>query len=83
MAVEALTDKRIQGLRTDGKRLEIRDTKVRNFIPRVTPAGVKSWSVQFRVKGCAGTQRKTLGTYPAIGIAAAKLRAHRHVCFAE
>jgi integrase len=75
MAVEALTDKRIQGLRTDGKRIEIRDAKVRNLILRVTPAGVKSWSVQFRVKGRAGTQRQTLGTYPAIGIAAARLRA--------
>lgn len=75
MAVEALTDKRIQGLRAGSKRLEVRDAKVRNLVLRVTPAGVKTWSVQFRVKGRAGTQRQTLGTYPAIGISAARVRA--------
>jgi integrase len=72
---EMLTDKRVQGLRADDKRLEIRDAKVRNLILRVTPAGVKTWSVQFRVKGRSGTQRRTLGTYPAIGVAAARLHA--------
>lgn len=75
MAVEALTDKRIQGLRADGTRLEVRDAKVRNLVLRVTPAGVKTWSVQFRVRGSKKTQRQTLGTYPAIGIASARLRA--------
>lgn len=75
MAVETLTDKRIQGLRADDKRLEVRDAKVRNLILKITPAGVKSWSVQFRVKGRSGTKRQTLGTYPAIGIAAARIKA--------
>jgi integrase len=70
-----LTDKRVRGLRTDGKRLEIRDSNVRNLVLRVTPGGCKSWSVQHRVKGRAGTQRITLGSYPAVGIADARGRA--------
>src|SRR5262245_2374016 len=74
--VVALTDKAVQGLRAEGnKRLEVRDAKVRGLVLRVTPAGIKSWSVQHRIKSRAGTQRITLGRYPAMGIARARAAA--------
>ena len=70
-----LTDRYVQALRANGKRLEVRDAKVPGLVLRVTPAGAKSWSLQFRRKGHDSTQRLTLGTFPATGIARARERA--------
>ena len=41
MAV-TLTDRYVQALRANGKRLEVRDAKVPGLVLRVTPAGAKS-----------------------------------------
>ena len=79
---EKLTHKRVQGLRSLHKRIEIRDAEVRNLILRVTPAGAKSWSVQFRVKGRTKTQRQTLGPFPDVPIADARRRARSIICIA-
>lgn len=74
MAV-TLTDRYVQALRADGRRLEVRDAKVPGLVLRVTPTGAKSWSLQFRRKGHNSTLRLTLGTFPETGIARARERA--------
>lgn len=70
-----LSQKFVQGLRAEGRRLEVRDAKVAGLVLRVTPAGKKTWSFQFRQKGCPRTRRQTLGPYPAITIASAREKA--------
>lgn len=71
-----LTDKMIQGVKTDdGKRLELRDKRISGLILRVTPAGSKSFSFQYRPKGDTKTQRVTLGKYPALSLSEARRRA--------
>ncbi|MGV0909582.1 tyrosine-type recombinase/integrase [Martelella sp. FOR1707] len=59
-----------------GKRTEIRDDIEPGLILRITETGVKSWSVRYRNQ--AGEQRrKSLGKYPAIGLARAREEARR------
>jgi integrase len=65
-------------------RVEYGDTIVPGLMLRVTEAGVKSWSVLYKVKGeggesvktgraLKGTQRRiTLGTYPVMGVKKAR-----------
>ena len=52
-------------------RLEIRDSDVKGLVLRVTPNGAMTWSVRTRTKDGKQTRPK-LGTYPAMGIAAAR-----------
>jgi integrase len=52
-------------------RLEIRDTEVVGLVLRVTHNGAMTWSVRTRTKDGKQTRPK-LGTYPAMGIAAAR-----------
>jgi len=52
-------------------RLEIRDAEVVGLVLRVTPNGAMTWSVRTRTKDGKQTRPK-LGTYPAMGIAAAR-----------
>jgi len=71
----------------DEDRVEYGDTNMAGLMLRVTSAGVKSWSVLYKVKGEGGispitgrprkgTQRRlTLGTYPAMGVKEARARA--------
>jgi integrase len=76
MAIEFLTDKRVQGLHAaEGERLEVRDEKVRGLVLRVTENGVKTFSVQYRVRGSRRTKRQTIGTYPAWSISDARIKA--------
>jgi integrase len=72
---KALTDAFIRTLRapTDG-RLEINDAACRGLSLRVTPNDARSWS--FRFSNAAGAvQRMSIGGYPTIGLADARLRA--------
>lgn len=52
-------------------RLEIRDAEVVGLVLRVTPNGAMTWSVRTRTKDGKQTRPK-LGTYPGMGIAAAR-----------
>ncbi len=52
-------------------RIEIRDTEVSALVLRVTPNGAMTWSARTRTKDGKQTRPK-LGTYPAMGIAAAR-----------
>src|SRR5262245_9912146 len=70
-----LTDAFIRSLRAPATgRLEVNDASCRGLALRITPNDVRSWS--FRFTGTAGTvQRMSIGGYPAIGLADARLRA--------
>lgn len=61
-----------------GKRQEIPDPKVPGLAIRVTSAGVKTWA--FRYRNAANRQcRVTLGRYPMISLADARLKAKQLV----
>jgi integrase len=67
-----ITDTIIKSIIVDaGKRVELRDDVEPGLILRITDSGVRTWSVRYRNN--AGEQRrKTLGKYPAIGLARAR-----------
>jgi integrase len=52
-------------------RIEIRDTKVRGLVLRMTPTGAASWSLRVLLRDNRHT-RVTLGTYPALSLAEAR-----------
>jgi integrase len=56
-----LTDAFIRTLATKNRRIDIRDANVTGLQLRVTPNGVKTWAVWYRVKG--EPRRYTLGPY--------------------
>ncbi|RNC96341.1 MAG: site-specific integrase [Oricola sp.] len=59
-----------------GKRLELRDDDELGLIFRVTDTGRRSWSVRYRNQ--AGEhRRKSIGPYPAIGLARAREEARK------
>jgi integrase len=64
-----LTDRFVAGAKANGPRAEYFDTKVRGLSLRVSPGGVKSWSLHYTG---AKRSRVTLGSYPSMGLAAAR-----------
>jgi integrase len=64
----------IQALRAAGDRVTYHDNKVPGLQLRVTPGGVKTFSVYRRVKG-GGPERITLGTFPGTTVEQARRRA--------
>ena len=64
------TDKSIAALRPKASRYEIWEGG--GFGVRVTPRGIKSWIWLYRFQGRA--RRMTLGTYPAMGLADARIK---------
>jgi hypothetical protein len=73
MAMRPLTDKLCAGLiAPNGRRLDVRDGKVRGLVLRVSPDGGKAWSVLYRRKIDGRRRRATLGGYPAVGLADAR-----------
>ena len=86
-----LQDQKIKALRppTEG-RLEVKDALVPGLMLRVTPRGVKSFCLVFKVPGehpdgpsktgmprCGKSHRMTLGTYPMLSLADARDTARR------
>jgi len=71
-ARQTLTEKGVAALKAPakGRRLELRDAIVPGLVLRVTDKGVKSWSAVRRINGRLA--RRTLGTYPIIGLADAR-----------
>ena len=65
-----ITDKSIAALKPKAQRYEVWDGQ--GFGVRVTPRGVKSWIWLYRYGG--KPRRLTLGNYPALGLADARLR---------
>jgi len=68
-----LTDAYLQSLPLpeEGRRLELRDTRVPGLVLRMTSAGTATWSVRTRTRDGKQTRPK-LGTWPALSIAAAR-----------
>ena len=73
MALRPLNDKLCaSSAAPDGRRLDVRDGKVRGLVLRVSPDGGKAWSVVYRRKVDGRRRRATLGGYPALGLADAR-----------
>ena len=72
-----LTDRAIAKLQATDGRLDIPDGKVPGLVLRVTPTGVKTWALRYRLGGGrAGRLRRiTLGQYPVVGLATARRKA--------
>lgn len=68
-----LTDRKVLALQATPSRYDVYDAKVRNLGIRVSPSGTKSWFVMPRVNG--RPVRKTLGRYPALSLAEARIEA--------
>ncbi|MCG8355770.1 MAG: tyrosine-type recombinase/integrase [Kiloniellales bacterium] len=65
------TDKGIQGLKPRTSRYEIWSDNDPGLGLRVSPKGVKSWTFVYRFHG--RSRRMTLGQYPGMGLAAARV----------
>jgi len=70
-------DRAIAALRV-AARTDFVDAKLPELALRVTPAGVKTWTVRYRVKGdraAVHRRRLLLGAYPTLGLADAREKA--------
>ena len=67
-----LTDTRVKSLRPKAKRYEVWDPAAPGFGVRVTPKGVKSFVYLYRFDGLP--RRMTLGRYPKLSLANARLQ---------
>jgi integrase len=68
-----LTDAKVKSLRPKAKRYEVADGGRNGLVLRVTPAGVKSWVLRYRIDG--RPRRCTLGTYPQTSLEDARMEA--------
>jgi integrase len=68
-----LTDLLINKLPLSDKRREVPDGKLGGLYLVMQPSGAKSWALRYRVDGIP--KKLTIGTYPAISLAAARRRA--------
>lgn len=65
-----LTDQSLRQIQPQKARVEVRDEVVRGLVFIVQPSAAKSWAVRYRANG--KKHKLTLGTYPKIGLAAAR-----------
>jgi integrase len=70
-----LNDRFIAGLKPKETPTDYFDSKMRGLNLRVTPQGVKAWSVIFTSPKDGKRARLSIGTYPATGLATARTRA--------
>lgn len=68
-----LTDVAIGKLQKPPSRREVPDGKIAGLYLVVQPSGAKSWALRYRVAG--KPKKLTLGSYPAVGLAAARKQA--------
>lgn len=67
-----LTDDLLKNVKPEeGKRVELRDDKEPGLIFRVTPNGIRTWSVRYR-NAAGDHRRKSLGKFPVIGLSKAR-----------
>lgn len=73
---KALTDTFLRALKEPASgRLEYADTSCRGLEFRITQAGNRSWSYRYRAPVTGKLSRATIGPYPTISLADARLRA--------
>lgn len=66
-----LTSKTVEALRPDpSRRIEIAAGGAEGLVLRITPAGVKTWMLRYRIDG--QRRKLTIGRFPAIGLADAR-----------
>jgi integrase len=71
--MQDLTDRFVQSAKArDGKRADYFDKKVRGLVLRVTPNGVKTWSLRYSRKVDSKRIRMTVGPYPAFSLSEAR-----------
>lgn len=68
-----LTDRTIKALKPAARRLDVYDDKIAGLALRVTPTGIKSWSLRYRAGGLM--PRLTLGQYPTVTLEKARKKA--------
>ena len=56
-----------------GQQYELLDEKIPSLALRVSPSGVKSWTLRYRTRVTGDQRRLTLGRYPAVGLSKARL----------
>ena len=79
MAQKALTDTMVKSAQADaGTRLQISDARCQGLELRVTEHGAKSFSFKYRSKRDGKVVRLTLGPYPDLGLADARLKAEQY-----
>ena len=78
MSRETFTDRAIRALQPQAKRVDYfdADEALPGFGLRVTPNGVKTWTVLYR-NACGRQRRLSLGKYPLIGLADARKAARK------
>ncbi len=74
MSNENLTDKKVASLRPKSELVEYWDAKTPGFGIRVSPRGMKTWFVMFRIAGIR--RRLKLGRYPAVSLVDARKNAN-------
>ena len=78
MAQAALTDTAIRSAKAEaGSRLQVSDAKCQGLELRVTERGAKSFAFQYRSKRDGKVVRLTLGSYPDLGLADARIKAEQ------
>jgi integrase len=70
-----LTDRFISSLKAQDKPTDYFDSKAKGLNLRVTPNGIKAWSVMFTSPKNGKRARLSLGTYPATSLTTARTRA--------
>lgn len=70
-----LSDRFIAGLRPEAKAADYFDARTKGLNLRITPPGVKAWSVIFTSPRDGKRARLSLGSYPATSLATARTRA--------
>jgi integrase len=79
MARKALTDTMVRSAHADtGTRLQVSDAKCQGLELRVTERGAKSFAFQYRSKRDGKVVRLTLGSYPDLSLADARIKAEQY-----
>ena len=74
--IRNLTDRQVESVKAaNGHRIDFRDAKRPGLVLRVSPAGVKAWSVLYRRRIDGRRRRCTLGQYPQVSLAEARAKA--------
>ena len=73
MPIRKLTARTIASLKPRATRYEVFDQEHRGLAIRVTPRGVKTWTLAYRLSG--RLRRLTIGTFPEVDLATAREKA--------
>ena len=73
-----LTAKSVESLKPGADRREVGDDLLKGLYLVCQPSGSKSWAVRYRVHG--KPRKLTLGSYPALGLAEARMAAREALC---